>query len=408
MSKSSYAIFSVLGIEIEYMLVDTETLAIQPKSDRILQKLAGEYTNEVSLGKIAVSNELVLHVLELKNDGPCPVDEPIAAYFHEGLSKLQPVLAKEGLSLLPTAAHPWMDPHTETQRWPHGNRKIYEQYDTIFDCHGHGWSNLQSMHVNLPFANDEEFCALHNTIRLILPLIPALAASSPFLDGKRTDFLDTRLTFYEKNQQKITAITGLVIPEYIKTEADYREQILKPMYQAIAPFDRENILQEEWLNSRGAIPKFDYGALEIRIIDSQECPDADITIAKTIFSILKSWCDSGYYPTPPEIDTRALKALYDQTLSQGFTTTLNEGKLLEAYQLPKRSMHLRDIWSQLIERVSHMLSSKEQTTLESILRHGNLSERLIRACQGDYSRKTLHRVYQSLLPCLQKNELFLS
>lgn len=180
------------------------------------------------------------------------------------------------------------------------------------------------------------------------------------------------------------------------------------MYQAIAPFDRENILQEEWLNSRGAIPKFDYGALEIRIIDSQECPDADITIAKTIFSILKSWCDSGYYPTPPEIDTRALKALYDNTLSQGFTTTLNEGQLLEAYQLPKRSMHLRDVWSQLIERVSHMLSPKEQTTLESILRHGNLSERLIRACQGDYSRKTLHRVYQSLIPCLQQNQLFVS
>ncbi len=408
MSKSSYSIFSVLGIEIEYMIVDTQTLAIQPKSDAILQKLAGEYTNEVSLGKIAVSNELVLHVLELKNDGPCPIDEPIAQYFHEGLSKLQPMLDKEGLSLLPTAAHPWMDPHTETQRWPHGNRKIYEQYDTIFDCRGHGWSNLQSMHVNLPFANDEEFCALHNTIRLILPLIPALAASSPFLDGKRTDFLDTRLTFYEKNQQKISAITGLVIPEYIKTEADYREEILKPMYQAIAPFDRENILQEEWLNSRGAIPKFDYGALEIRIIDSQECPDADITIAKTIFSILKSWCDSGYYPTPPEIDTRALKALYDNTLSQGFTTTLNEGQLLEAYQLPKRSMHLRDVWSQLIERVSHMLSPKEQTTLESILRHGNLSERLIRACQGDYSRKTLHRVYQSLIPCLQQNQLFVS
>ncbi len=408
MSKKSYPIFSVLGIEIEYMLVDSKTLSVQPKSDLILQALAGSCLNEVSLGKIAVSNELVLHVLELKNDGPCPVDEPIAQYFHETLLKLQPALKQHGLSLLPTAAHPWMNPHTETKRWPHGNRSIYQQYDAIFDCRGHGWANLQSMHLNLPFSNDEEFSALHNTIRLILPLIPALAASSPFLDGKRTNFLDTRLTFYGKNQQKIPSITGQVIPEYIKNEADYRQRILKPMYDNIAPFDKENILQEEWLNSRGAIPKFDYGAVEIRIIDSQECIDADITLAKTIYAILKSWCDSGHYPMPPDIDTQALKALYDETLSKGFMTVLEETSILSAYQLPKRRMHLKDVWTQLIERVSHTLSHKEQITLESILRYGNLSERIIRACNNDYSHATLHRVYQSLMTCLHQNQLFLS
>jgi gamma-glutamyl:cysteine ligase YbdK (ATP-grasp superfamily) len=407
MSKSPYSIFSVLGIEIEYMLVDPATLTIQPKSDMILKTLAGEYCNEINLGQIAVSNELVLHVIELKNASPCPIDQPITQYFQSGLSQLQSTLDAHHLSLLPTAAHPWMNPLQETQRWPHGNRTIYQQYDAIFDCRGHGWSNLQSMHVNLPFANDEEFCALHNTIRLILPAIPALAASSPFLEGKRTDFWDTRLTFYEKNQQKIPAITGLVIPEYIQTPEEYRTSILKPMYEQIAPFDKEQILQEEWLNSRGAIPKFEYGAIEIRIIDSQECVNADIAIAKTVFFILKSWCESGYYPKPPNVDTKALKALYDQTLTHGFSTTLEIPQILEAYQLPKRTMHLRDVWSQLIERVSHMLSSEEQITLESILRHGNLSERLVRACNGDYSRPTLHRVYSSLIPCLQHNRLFL-
>ena len=36
---SNYSIFSVMGLEIEYMLVDRDTLAVQPVSDVILNGL---------------------------------------------------------------------------------------------------------------------------------------------------------------------------------------------------------------------------------------------------------------------------------------------------------------------------------------------------------------------------------
>ena len=39
------------------------------------------------------------------------------------------------------------------------------------------------MHVNLPFADDAQFARLHAAIRLVLPLLPALAASSPIAEG---------------------------------------------------------------------------------------------------------------------------------------------------------------------------------------------------------------------------------
>ena len=45
------------------------------------------------------------------------------------------------------------------------------------------------------------------------------------------------------------------------------------MYRAIDPLDTEGILQEEWLNSRAAIARFDRGAIEIRCMDTQECPE---------------------------------------------------------------------------------------------------------------------------------------
>ncbi len=401
---SNYSIFSVLGLEIEYMLVDRDTLAVRPVSDLILEALAGEQTNEAILGDIAASNELVMHVIELKNNGPKPVTAPVADQFQQAILQIQPLLQQHHLQLLPGGAHPWMNPLTDTRRWPHGNREIYQQYDTIFNCHGHGWANLQSMHVNLPFANDDEFSQLHNAIRLLLPLLPALAASSPFLEGKTTGLLDSRLYFYDKNQQRIPSITGDVIPEFIQSEAEYQDKILTPMYRDISAHDPKGLLQYEWLNSRGAIPKFDYKAIEIRIIDSQECVNADIAIAHAIHAILKSWNDSSRLHLDRPCDTIPLKSIYERCIKEGFSVMIDDTNVLTQWQLPKRNMTARDAWSLLIERVSPDLNHTSQYALEHILRQGNLSERILRACRNEYDRTTLTRVYRQLGDCLLTNQ----
>lgn len=405
---SNYEIFSVIGIEIEYMLVDKNTLEIQPKSDLILKQLAGKQVNEIALGEIAISNELVMHVIELKNNGPKPPHHPIASQFQQTILKLQPLLQQHHLQLLPTGAHPWMDPQVETKRWPHGNESIYKQYDAIFNCQGHGWSNLQSMHVNLPFANDTEFCQLHNTIRLLLPLLPSLAASTPLLDGKKTGFLDSRLDFYGKNQQRVPVISGDVIPEFIRSEEQYQNDILKPMYQDISQFDTQGLLQYEWLNSRAAIAKFASGAIEIRIIDTQECVNADIAIANAILAILKNWHQSGSTHYLENIyPTKKLKSLYDQSLKEGLAVSIDDSALLEQWQLPPgRSRTLRDIWASLLERVGPELSQIDQHALEHILQQGNLSERILRACGGDLDKEKLRYIYRQLGDCLIRNQQF--
>lgn len=403
---ANYSLFSVLGLEIEYMLVDTDTLNIQPKSDLILNALAGELVCEVALGDIAVSNELVLHVLELKNNGPKPPDAPVSQQFQTAILQLQPLLKEHNLQLLPTGAHPWMNPLTESRRWPHGNNEIYQQYDAIFNCSGHGWSNLQSMHVNLPFANDHEFSQLHNTIRLLLPLLPAIAASTPFLDGNITNMLDSRLYFYDKNQRRVPSITGDIIPEFIQSEAEYHDKILALMYRDISPFDPQKRLQYEWLNSRGAIPKFESMAIEIRIIDSQECVNADIAIAHAIHAILKSWHHRSAIYLDRPCDTQRLKSIYNRTIKDGFSVIIDDSEVLTQWQLPTRSMTARDVWSLLIEQVSPDLNHADQRALEFILQQGNLSERILRACRKEYNRSTLTRVYRQLADCLLHNEVF--
>ncbi|MFA5960043.1 MAG: glutamate-cysteine ligase family protein [Tatlockia sp.] len=403
-----YSLFTVLGLEIEYMLVDRETLEIKPLSDVLLHDLAGHMVNEVPLGngEIAASNELVLHVIELKNNGPKPPSSALVDSFQQAITTLLPHLAKHNLQLLPSGAHPWMNPHTETKRWPHGNQAIYQQYDAIFDCQGHGWANLQSMHMNLPFANEDEFCKLHNAIRLILPLLPALAASTPFLDGKKTGLIDSRLYFYGKNQQRIPSISGEIIPEFIRSQTQYKQTILEPMYKEISPFDKEGLLQHQWLNSRAAIPKFDCQAIEIRIIDSQECVQADVAIALAVTAILKQWIESSDYYLHQPCEVMRLRAVYDLAIKEGFAFSIDDSQLCRQWQLPPRTMTAQAVWSHLIERVSSALDAKSQQTLEFILSQGNLSERLLRACGNDHSKTNLSRLYRQLGHCLSTNTLF--
>ncbi|MFZ4076697.1 MAG: glutamate--cysteine ligase, partial [Legionellaceae bacterium] len=69
-------------------------------------------------------------------------------------------------------------------------------------------------------------------------------------------------------------------------------------------------------------------------------------------------------------------------------------------------MSVRDAWSLLIERVSHDLNPTDQHALEHILSHGNLSERILRACGSDFSRTHLINVYRELGQCLISNQQF--
>ena len=167
------------------MLVDAETLDVAPAADELLEAAAGKATDEFENGDVAWNNELALHVIELKCNGPRPSLSGLGEAFGANVALANAKLDRDGRRLMPTAMHPWMDP-ADVVLWPHGTRVIYETFDRIFSCKGHGWANLQSMQINLPFHGDEEFSRLHAAIRFLLPILPGLAASSP-IDRRRTE-----------------------------------------------------------------------------------------------------------------------------------------------------------------------------------------------------------------------------
>ncbi|MFZ0488614.1 MAG: glutamate-cysteine ligase family protein, partial [Salegentibacter sp.] len=152
----SYHLFEVFGIELEYMLI-SDDFKVNPIVDELFIKKHGSITSDVENGPVEWSNELVAHVVELKTNGPTADLETLDERFAENVKEINGLLKSFHSRLLPAAAHPLMHPETETVLWQHSYSKIYALYNRIFDCRGHGWSNVQSMHINLPFFDDAEF-----------------------------------------------------------------------------------------------------------------------------------------------------------------------------------------------------------------------------------------------------------
>src|SRR5687768_2388230 len=105
--------FSVFGIELEYMIVDRESLSILPVADELLHRLSGTQASEVRHGTLAWSNELVLHLLELKNVTPTGEVESLPAAFQSEIRQINHLLKSMNAMLMPTGMHPWMNPAAE-------------------------------------------------------------------------------------------------------------------------------------------------------------------------------------------------------------------------------------------------------------------------------------------------------
>jgi len=410
---SRAGLFKKFGVELEYMLVREDTLDVAPIADRILQRKAGTITNEVERGIMAWSNELALHVIEIKNSGPVSGLPALVGKFQKEVEEISRLAAEQGTVLLPTAMHPWMDPHTETQLWPHGNKAIYNTYNRIFNCQGHGWSNVQSTHLNLGFATDEEFGRLHAAIRVLLPILPAIAASSPATDGALTGRLDSRLEYYRNNQKRIPFITGRVIPEPVFSEAEYERVIYEPLLRDIAPHDPDGVLEAEWLNSRGAIARFDRNAIEIRVLDIQECPLADLSLSVLISAVLKRLTEEHWSGLEEQkaADTGPLADIFVKAISNGEEAVINDHRYLSLFgRGGKSAMSAGKLWQELASDCAPELAEAGhgiQESLEIILTQGPLSRRIIRALGENPERQRFREVYRELGKCLVQGRLFL-
>ena len=442
---SNYKIWERFGVEMEFMIVDRDTLNVLPRADVPLGKdKDGNQLSDVEYDDIGLSNELVSHVLEFKCAHPKSTFDGLGKRFFHEIRRANKKLEKINAMLLPSACHPFMDP-AEMQLWPYDCLDIYQTYDRIFNCKGHGWANLQSTHLNLSFDGDEEFGELHAAIRLLLPLIPAIAASSPYLDSKYTGYRDARINVYRHNQDKVPEITGQVIPEQAYSYDEYNKMIFDKVKKAIAPYDTEHLLNHFFLNSRGAIARFDRGAIEIRLVDIQECPNADIAIVELEIATLKAIvngkfasssatvanADSAAKSVPHTLkeyreflrhfDTTRLAELLVKTTKDAENATIDWPEYLSVFGIdfantpattstaatfPAAPITAGDIWKHIYSVVKNDLTEVSQSFMEKMLDRGTLSSALYRALGDSPAHEAFVTEYKKLADCLAHNRLY--
>jgi len=306
--------------------------------------------------------------------------------------------------------HPWMDPERELRLWPHEQNVIYETFDRIFDCRGHGWANLQSVHLNLPFADDEEFGRLHAAIRLVMAIVPALAASSPFADGRATGLMDTRLEAYRHNARRVPSVTGRVVPERVYTRAGYETRLLGTIYAALAPLDPEGVLRHEWVNARGCIARFDRMAIELRVVDVQESPAADLAVVAAISGAVRALAEKPgsdldaqrAWPEEP------LEAIMLECIRDADRARVTDPAYLQALGYPGSApCTARELWLHLIEHACDRRSTPEvDAFLRAYRDEGCLARRIAGAVGDVISRERLRAVYGELADCLAEGRIF--
>jgi glutathione synthase/RimK-type ligase-like ATP-grasp enzyme/gamma-glutamyl:cysteine ligase YbdK (ATP-grasp superfamily) len=404
--------FSVAGMELEYAVVDEE---LEPVSlvEPAFRLIAGRPASDIDLGGMAFSNEIADHVFEIKIPQPTRSLAKAEDRLVQGIRRFSNVLRQEyGARLLPTGMHPWMDPR-EGKLWKRSGKRVYEAYSRNFDVHTHGWMNVHAAHLNLPMGRSSEAVAMHNATALLIPYLPALAASSPMYDGVLGESADNRMEWIFQHQAEVPETQGDILPEYVSSISDYRRRILQPMYRAIESRPGSEVLKHDFLNARGAVLKFSRRALEIRVVDMQECVKLDIAIAVFTKSVLRHYTQrilKGRMEMPPR---QILLGDFRKAIRCGSAARVVAPHLSDTISRDGDGRAaVRDCLEVLLAIASRYVRRDEAHYLplvSAMVRSGSLSERIRSAIAphvGDPERlrqETRH-VYGELADCLVHNE----
>lgn len=387
-----------LGPEHEFSIVD-ENLRPQPIVDKIIKQLAGRIKNNVTLSNIIFGKELQAHVAEFKGAAPFASPSAFEETMYHGVIEILQILDRFGVQLLGLGMHPTLS-LSEAKVWSHRDRGIYAALDKVFGLRQHGWLNIQSFQLNLSYFNEAEAVRAYNILANILPYLPAISASSPIYDSKFGEYEDNRLYFYKVNQKEVPSITGEIVPEYIDSFKAYCDLTTQRYSRDLAEINAPRCLvNKSWINSRGAVIRFERKAIEIRVMDEQECIKSDVALSCFIRALLRGLMK------PKE------EALPYHLLVKDLNIIIKDG--LDAKVRNPAASTARGVCRYLHKIAEENSTSQEKNYLRVIkkrIENGNLSqivaEHVRRRLKKTNMKEAILDVYSRLIKSLRKNEIY--
>jgi hypothetical protein len=223
-----------------------------------------------------------------------------------------------------------------------------------------------------------------------------------------TGRLDNRLEFYRLNSHRIPCIAGAVVPEPVFTRGDYENDILQASYRAIASLDPEGILQDEFLNSRGAIARFGRGSIEIRVLDIQECPAADLAIVELVDATLRALTDGFWlgqaaqrsWPVAP------LAELFISCLNTAENTPIPSAGYRALFGHAGDDLTAGELWQHLAQDLEKAGRLAPNPARDVLLSKGTLASRILAALPAKPRREDILALYSRLANHLDAGTMF--
>ena len=234
-----------VGLEEEFAILDPVSLDLSPRFAE-LRDTAAERSPALHEH---IAGELISSEIEIISGRGNDLRDALERQ-HELRRDLFAHAAARGAALGATGTHPWAD---------------YREQQVIDTDHYHrveeglkyvAWrNNTFSLHVHVGVRDADRAIKVCDRLRPLLPLLLALSASSPFLDGRLTGLHSTRSQIFTRSFPRCG------VPDAFGSWENYRAYIdLLLRTSSIIEFT------QVWWSVR---PHFSFGTVEVRICDAQ-------------------------------------------------------------------------------------------------------------------------------------------
>ena len=250
-----------VGIEEEFSLLHPETLELVPRFEELRDAAAADPV----LGP-AVAGELISSEIEVISGTGSGLHDAIARQ-RERRGRVFSLARAQGVALGATGTHPWADyrkqPIIDTAHY----RRVEEGLKYV------AWrNNTFSLHVHVGCRDIDRAVRACDRLRPVLPLLLAISANSPYLDGRDSGLHSARTQSFTKSFPRCG------VPDPFGGWDAYRSYIeFLLQTNAIVEFT------QVWWSVR---PHFTFGTVEVRICDAQANAQESEALASLMVSCI--------------------------------------------------------------------------------------------------------------------------
>jgi carboxylate-amine ligase len=233
-----------VGVEEEFALLDPHGLGLVSRYDELRRAADAD---RVLAG--SVSGELISSEIEIRSGRGEDLAAAVAAQ-RCARQRLFALAAEHGIALGSTGTHPWSDYREQQIIATDHYRRVEQGLKYV------AWrNNTFALHVHVGVRGVDRAVRVCDRLRPVLPILLAISANSPFLDGRLSGLHSARTQIFTKSFPRCG------VPDAYGDWETYAQYI-----DFLGRTDSIVEYTQVWWSIR---PHFSFGTVEVRICDTQ-------------------------------------------------------------------------------------------------------------------------------------------